>query len=96
MANRHWVRARLRLRAGLPGFLAAGKGAHDAECGGVDVVARVLAVRCEREAEAHDERPVHAGFVEQPELVDEKSGLGSFVSWVDRPDPRPDEPPDHR
>lgn len=64
--------------------LAVGEDAHDAECCGVDVVARVLAVGGEREAEAHDVRPVDAGLVEQLELVDEESGLGLFVSRVHR------------
>ena len=51
--------------------LAAGEGANDAEGSRVEVMSRVLAVGCEREAEAHDERPVDAGLVEQLELVDQ-------------------------
>jgi hypothetical protein len=59
--------------------LAAREGADDAECRGIEVVVRVLAVGRERETEAHDERPVDAGLVEQLELVDEEPGLGLFI-----------------
>jgi hypothetical protein len=54
-------------------------------------MAQVLTIRCEREAEAHDECAVRAGLVEQLELVDEELGLGLFVSGGHRPYPRPDE-----
>jgi len=76
--------------------LAAREGADDAECRGVEVVARVLAVGGEREAEAHHERPVDVDLVEQLELVDEEPGLGLFISGVYRPYPRPDELPQDR
>ena len=56
----------------------------------------VLAAGREGEAEAHHERPVDAGLVEQPELIDEESGLGLFVPGVHRPDPRPGEPSQYR
>ena len=49
--------------------LALREDADDAECRGVEVVVRVFAVGCERETEAHDERPVDSGPVEQLELV---------------------------
>jgi hypothetical protein len=59
-------------------------------------VARVFAVGCERETEAHDERPVDPGPVEQLELVDEEPGLGLFIPGIYRPHPRPDERPQDR
>jgi hypothetical protein len=76
--------------------LAVREGADDAECRGVEVVVRVLAVGCEREAEAHDERPVDTGLVEQLELVGEELGVGLFVSEVYGPHAWPDERPQDR
>lgn len=62
--------------------LVVRQGADEAERGGVDVMAWVLAVGGEWETEGHDERPVEACLVEQLELIDEKSGLDRFVSGV--------------
>jgi hypothetical protein len=76
--------------------LAVREGADDAECRGIEVVVRVLAVGCERETEAHDERPVDAGLVEQLELVDKEPGLGLFIPGIYRPHPGPDERPQDR
>src|SRR5579863_2361571 len=76
--------------------LAVREGANDAECRGVEVVAGIFAVGHDWEAEAHDERPVDAGLVEQLELVDQEPSLGLFVSGVYRPYSRPDERPQDR
>lgn len=80
--------------------LTAGQSAHDAQRGGVEVVAWVFVVGREREAEAHDEGAVDADAVEVFEvfelfeLFDEQRRLGALVSRVNRAHAWTDEPAD--